>query len=64
MLVDAGQGFRGFRTDEVTPTPKLRSNRMRSAWAGANQNFENEERICQRFVSRDLVFRWTVLAQG
>jgi hypothetical protein len=42
----------------------LRSNLMASPGAGANQNFENEEHTCQRFVSRDLVFRWTVLAQG
>jgi hypothetical protein len=28
-----------------------------------NQNFESEEHTCQRFESRDLLFRWTVLAQ-
>ena len=43
---------------------KVRSNLMTSPRAGANQNFESEEHTCQRFVSRDLVFRWTVLAQG
>ena len=32
--------------------------------AGTNLNFESEEDTCQGFVSRDLVFRWTVLAQG
>jgi hypothetical protein len=37
---------------------------VRSMKSGANQNFESEEHTCQRFVSRDLVFRWTVLAQG
>ena len=42
----------------------LRSNLMTSPRAEANQNFESEEHTCQRFVSRDLVFRWTVLAQG
>jgi hypothetical protein len=42
----------------------LRSNLMTSPRAGANQNFESEEHTCQRFVSRDLVFLWTVLAQG
>jgi hypothetical protein len=26
--------------------------------------FEEGEHTCQRFVSRDLVFRWTALAQG
>jgi hypothetical protein len=30
----------------------------------ANVNFESEEHTCQGFVSRDLVFRWTVSAQG
>jgi hypothetical protein len=42
----------------------LRSNLMTSPRAGDNQNFESEEHTCQRFVSPDLVFRWTVLAQG
>jgi hypothetical protein len=42
----------------------LRSNLMTSPRAGENQNFESEEHTCQRFVSPDLVFRWTVLAQG
>ena len=32
--------------------------------SGANLNFESEEHTCQGFVSRDLVFRWTVSAQG
>ena len=31
---------------------------------GANLNFDGEEDTCQRFVSRDSVFRWTVSAQG
>jgi len=30
----------------------------------ANVNFESEAYTCQGFVSRDLVFRWTVSAQG
>jgi hypothetical protein len=37
---------------------------VRSMKSGANLNFEREEHTCQGFESRDLVFRWTVLAQG
>ena len=37
---------------------------MRLMQSGANLNFESEEHTCQGFVSRDLVFRWTVFAQG
>jgi hypothetical protein len=37
---------------------------LRSMKQGADLNFESEERTCQGFESRDLVFRWTVLAQG
>jgi hypothetical protein len=31
---------------------------------GKECNSKSEEHTCQRFVSRDLVFRWTVSAQG
>jgi hypothetical protein len=48
----------------IISSGQVRSNLMTSPRAGANQNFESEEHTCQRFVSRDLVFRWTVLAQG
>jgi hypothetical protein len=37
---------------------------LRSTKSGTNLNFEGEEHTCQGFESRDLVFRWTVLAQG
>jgi hypothetical protein len=37
---------------------------VRSMKSGANLNFEGEEHTCQGFESRDLVFRWTALAQG
>jgi hypothetical protein len=53
-----------IRESERRRQVEVRSNPMTSPRAGASQNFESEEHTCQRFVSRDLVFRWTVLAQG
>ena len=43
---------------------RQRTSRDEANAAGGNLNFEGEEHTCQRFESRDLVFRWTVSAQG
>jgi hypothetical protein len=58
---DAGTAVRAMN-DFVRST--FAQTRWRHRGAAANLNFESEEHTCQWFVSRDLVFRWTVSAQG
>ena len=45
-------------------TFNVRSSPMASSTGESQSEFRKGEASCQKFESQDLVFRWTVLAQG